>query len=246
MTLVPEPDTVMPGGGVPSKVSTSSACGLVSVIVAEARLGLSLSMIKTSISTMATGDAALRKPGEIVCAGRGRVVRVEVEHRRDVRRRDHDMHVHRRGIAVEAPVVDRYLDAAVGGGGRGERAAVDHLAQRGLIVGERRRAAERDFAVERVVARCRDAGRQRAGDGEHVARVQAVSEYVDRRRLDRRVVIGDQDVDVGDRDRRPAGRVCRRGVRSETTGIVGVEVEGWRSADQARHDMDERLRVVTP
>ena len=55
MTLVPEPDTVMPAGGVPAKVRTSPACGLVSVIVAEARLRLSLSVIRTSMSAMATG-----------------------------------------------------------------------------------------------------------------------------------------------------------------------------------------------
>ena len=55
MTAVPEPETAMPAGGVPSKVRTSPACGLVSVIVAEARLGLSLSMIETSVSAMATG-----------------------------------------------------------------------------------------------------------------------------------------------------------------------------------------------
>ena len=37
---------MMPGGGAPLNVRTSPACGLVSVIVAEARLGLSLSMIR--------------------------------------------------------------------------------------------------------------------------------------------------------------------------------------------------------
>ena len=54
MTAVPEPETVTPAGVVPVNVRLSSACGLVSVIVAEARLGSSLSTIKTSASATAT------------------------------------------------------------------------------------------------------------------------------------------------------------------------------------------------
>jgi hypothetical protein len=62
MTLVPEPETSMPAGGVPSKVRTSPVCGFVSVIVAEARLGLSRSKARTSVSTMATGAAPSVNP----------------------------------------------------------------------------------------------------------------------------------------------------------------------------------------
>ena len=148
-------------------------------------------------------------------------------------------------LLFESAVVDRHLDAAIGGGRRGERVAVDHLAQRGLIVGERRRAAEREDAGDLTVARCRDAARQRAGDGEHVARVPRPSEYRDRRRLDRRAVgIGDQDVDVGDRYRRSAGRVCRRGVRSATGGIVGVEIEPGGAAVRFVRYIDESRAVL--
>jgi hypothetical protein len=55
MTLVPEPETTMPAGGAPSKIRTSPVCGLVSVIVADARLGLSGSMIRMSVSARTTG-----------------------------------------------------------------------------------------------------------------------------------------------------------------------------------------------
>ena len=157
------------------------------------------------------------------------------------------MHVHRRGVAIERAAVDRHLNAAIGGRRGGERAAVDHLVERGLIVGERRRAAQREDAGARIVARCRDATRQRAGDGEQVARVQGPSEYRDRRRLHRRGVgIGDQNIDVGDWYPRSARRVCRRGVRPAGGGVVGVEVEFRKSGDQVPLNVDERCPVLAP
>ena len=53
------------------------------------------------------GDAwvPIGEHGEIVCARRRRIVGVEIEHRRDVRRWDNDVHVGRGEIAVGGTVV---------------------------------------------------------------------------------------------------------------------------------------------
>ena len=172
------------------------------------------------------GRAPIGEHGEIVCAQRRRIVGVEIEHRRDVRRRENDVHVGRGDIAVDGTVVDGDLDDAVSSGNA--RGVEDHLVQGRLIVRERGRAAEREDAGEGIVARSRDAGRQCPGD-KRVARLP-VDVDRDPGRLDRRAVgVGDGNVGVGDRYRQPAVGECRGIVRPAAIGVVGVEIEVRRN-----------------
>ena len=119
-------------------------------------------MTETSASTTAMAWAPIGEQGEEVRAQRRRIVGVEIEHRRDVRRRENDVHVGRGDIAVEelSLTVTRMMRSAV------EILVVSKatLAQGRLIVRERGRAAEREDAGEGIVERSRDAGRQRPGD----------------------------------------------------------------------------------
>ena len=151
------------------------------------------------------------------------------------------MHEGRADIAVEGTVVDGDVNDAVGSGKA--RGVEDHLAQGRLVVRERGRTAERDDAGEGIVARSRDAGRQ-CPRGEYVARLPVDCER-DPGRLDRRAVgVGDGNVGVGDRYRRPVGGECRDIVPPAAIGVVGVEIEDRRNG--GTDDREDRRPLVTP
>ena len=66
-----------------------------------------------------------------------------------------------------------------------------------------------------------------------------------RGRLDRRAVgVGDGNVGVGDRYRRPVGGECRGIVPPAAIGVVGVEIEDRRSGGTRYRE--DRRRLVTP
>src|SRR4029077_10980953 len=138
---------MVPGAG-PLNVRLPSGSPLVSVTVAEASNGLSLSMTETSASTTATAGPPSVNRVRIVCARRRRIVGVEIERRREVRRRENDVHVGRGDIAVGGTVVDGDPDDAVSSGNA--RGVEGHLLQGRLIGRARGRAAEREDASEGI------------------------------------------------------------------------------------------------
>ena len=140
-------------------------------------------------------------------------------------------------------VADDHLDEAVFGGGIVAGVAVANLQQRSFVLVQRGRAGEREHAGRGIVGGSDDANRQRPGDGQQIAGL--LVRQRDRRGHKRGAVeIGDGDICVGDRYRRPVFRENRpesgpsRGAR-----VIGIEVD-HRRAVVHRLDLDKRRRDV--
>ena len=153
----------------------------------------------------------------------------------------HDRNKRGRGLAVVYSVIDDDLNDAVSRNRIvASRAEADRL-QRSLVVGERGDAGERQDSGDRVVAGSHDASRQRAGSRQQVASLR-VRQRDGRRSESRAVGIGDQRIDVGDRNRRPAFGERGEEARSVDCRIVGVEIDDGGIVDLV--DMDDRVRQV--
>ena len=176
----------------------------------------SLSVIRTSVSTMATAGPPSVKVGHIVHATDRRAVRVEIERRRDV---GNDVQEGRADIAVEVTVVDRDLNDAVSSGSA--RGVEDHLAQGCLVFCQGSLAGEREDAGNGIVGSRGDRYGQHPADREQIAGLRVRQR--DRRRFDRSAVgVGNGNVGVGDRYLRPAAGE-RRGIVRPTTPLESLK-----------------------
>ena len=192
----------MPPGSGRVTVSRSKEVWFTSVIVADTSVVLSRSVMVVSVSAIGVGGAVFREDRPERGSRRsGRVIGIEVDHRRAVVHRL-DLDQRRCDVAVDGAVIDDNLDGPGDVRRIGAVVVEFDLLQRELIVELRGDARERDGSCAR--AGNRDAGRRCSDEGQNVVGLRVGQRDRGRGEVEI-VVVDDQNVGIhdGDRRRRP-------------------------------------------